>query len=47
MSDLKYCNFAEDRLHLHWKQVKENPEGLLESPRHVIQQLLRIMLIQT
>ena len=44
MSNLKYCNFDEDRLHLWWQEVKGNPEGVLENPRQVIQQLLRITL---
>jgi transposase-like protein len=44
MSNLKYCHFDEDRLHLWWQEVKENPEEILESPRPVIQQLLRIAL---
>lgn len=44
MSNLKYCNFDEERLHLWWQEVKENPEELLESPRPYIQQLLRITL---
>ena len=44
MSNLKYCNFDEERLHLWWQEVKENPEGVLENPRQVIQQLLRITL---
>ena len=44
MSNLTYCNFDEDRLHLWWQEVKEKPEEILESPRPVIQQLLRIAL---
>ena len=42
MGNLKYCNFDEDRLHLHWQEVKENTEGVLGNPHQVIQQLLRI-----
>lgn len=44
MSNLKYCNFDEDRLYLWWQEVKEKPEEILESPRPYIQQLLRIAL---
>jgi transposase-like protein len=44
MANLKECNFDEERLHLWWQEVKANPEGVLESPRQVIQQLLRITL---
>jgi len=42
MSNLKYCNFDEERLHLWWQEVKGNPEAVLESPRGYIQKLLRI-----
>jgi transposase-like protein len=44
MSNLKYCNFDEDRLRLWWQEVKGNPDGVLENPRQVIRQLLRIAL---
>lgn len=44
MSNLKYCNFDEDRLHLWWQEVKANPEEVLEGPRPYIQHLLRITL---
>lgn len=44
MSNLKYCNFDEERLHLWYREVKGNPEGVLESPKPYIQQLLRITL---
>lgn len=44
MSNLKYCNFDEERLHLWWQEVKENPDGVLENPRQVIRHLLRITL---
>jgi putative transposase len=44
MGNLKYCNFDEERLHLWWQEVKENPEGVLENPRQVIRHLLRIAL---
>lgn len=44
MSNLKYCNFDEERLRLWWREVKENPEGVLEKPRAYIQNLLRIVL---
>ena len=44
MSNLKYCNFGEERLHLWFGQVKENYESVLEQPRPYIQNLLRIVL---
>ena len=44
MSNLKYCNFDEERLHLWFSEVKENPESVLEKPRPYIQNLLRIAL---
>ena len=44
MSNLKYCNFDEERLHLWFGQVKENYESVLEKPRPYIQNLLRIVL---
>lgn len=44
MSNLKYCNFDEERLRLWWQEVKENPAGVLENPRQVIRHLLRITL---
>lgn len=44
MSNLKYCNFDEERLHLWFGQVKENYESVLEQPRPYIQNLLRIVL---
>lgn len=44
MSNLKYCNFDEERLHLWFREVKENYESVLEKPRAYIQNLLRIVL---
>lgn len=44
MSNLKYCNFDEQRLHLWFGQVKENYESVLERPKPYIQNLLRIVL---
>ena len=44
MSNLRYCNFDEERLHLWFGQVKENYESVLEKPRPYIQNLLRIVL---
>lgn len=44
MSNLKYCNFDEESLHLWWQEVKNNYESVLESPRFYIQNLLRIVL---
>ena len=44
MSNLKYCNFDEERLHLWFGQVKENYESVLEKPKPYIQDLLRIVL---
>lgn len=44
MSNLKYCNFDEERLHLWFQEVKENCESVLEKPRYYIQNLLRIVL---
>lgn len=44
MSNLRYCNFDEERLHLWFGEVKENYQSVLESPRPYIQNLLRIVL---
>jgi len=44
MSNLKYCNFDEERLRLWWREVKDNYGSVLEKPRPYIQNLLRIVL---
>jgi len=44
VSNLRYCNFDEERLHLWFGEVKENYESVLEKPKPYIQNLLRIVL---
>lgn len=44
MSNLRYCNFDEERLQLWWREVKDNYGSVLEKPRPYIQNLLRIVL---
>lgn len=44
MSNLKYCNFDEERVQRWFGGVKENYQSVLEQPRPYIQSLLRIVL---